>query len=123
MKTRITTALLLLVLALLVYSVVHVSVGHGRHPMLSVTRVSIANINAALALHKVDCGAYPTVAAGLSSLVTNAGATGWKGPYLRNLPTDAWGQNFAYSLKEGVPDIRAAGPDMKFDTADDITSK
>jgi len=122
MKNAITTSLLLTILVALLVSVASVGVRHGRHPAISVAREGILKVTEALDAYRLDCGGFPTTASGLPSLITNAGVPGWKGPYLKRIPKDAWGNNFRYSLKEGAAEIRSAGPDMVFDTKDDITN-
>ena len=75
--------------------------------------------------YNIQCGRYPTSAEGLGALLTNTITDGWHGPFLDGtaLPVDGWGRNYRYLLTVGGPEIRSAGPDMMFDTADDIVSK
>lgn len=91
-----------------------------RRPAPGATRVSIANVSVALELYRLDCGAYPSEDVGLKALIEDPGAPGWKGPYLRLVPADAWGRSLRYSLASGKAEIRSAGPDLAFDTPDDI---
>jgi general secretion pathway protein G len=123
MTKRIVVSAILLFIVALLFIASQVRIYHPNHPHSGATQTMITSIKMGLEMHKVDCGAFPTVDAGLKSLVTDAGAPGWKGPYLKHLPTDAWGQVFRYSLTNGKVQIRSAGPDMKFDTVDDITDK
>jgi len=85
-------------------------------------------ITVALDTYKGDIGTYPPEGSTLDALVTNAGVRGWAGPYILNcgtgdrLPKDAWGNDFKYSLTNGVPLVISAGPDGKFGTADDLSN-
>ncbi len=38
-----------------------------------------------------------------------------------NTPVDGWGNDLRYTLENDTPDLRSAGPDGAFDTADDVT--
>jgi general secretion pathway protein G len=120
------TMILLIVagFAALIFAVTYVNVDRDpRRPMFGATRAAMANIHAALEMHKLDCGNYPVESAGLQSLVTDVGTPGWKGPYLKHLPTDSWGKDFRYAVTDGKPVTRSGGPAMQFDTADDITDR
>ena len=119
---QVVWTLSLFVLGSTVFGVFNVNIGHGRHHTIADTRVSILSIVAAAERYKADCGACPAVADRLISAVRSPGLAGWKGPYLKRLPLDAWGNSFRYSLTNGVPLIQSAGPDMIFETADDITN-
>lgn len=95
--------------------------GHPK-PMLGATRATINALQTGVDLFEVDCKAYPDPQIGLSALVTNPGVPNWSGPYIEHLPSDAWGNEIHYSLPNGKPHLRSAGPDMKFETEDDITN-
>jgi len=47
---------------------------------------------------RLDTGRFPTTGEGLAALETSPpGATGWRGPYLRQaVPTDPWGNPYRY---------------------------
>lgn len=123
-KKKTMIVLSLVALAALIFALTYVNVDRGpRRPMLGATRATIANIHAALDVHKLDCGTYPAEDAGLKSLIEETGTPGWKGPYLKHLPTDSWGKDFRYRVADGKPELRSAGPDMEFDTTDDITDR
>jgi general secretion pathway protein G len=55
-------------------------------------------LGAALDAYRLDVGHYPTTAEGLNALqVTPAGATAWRGPYLRKaVPNDPWAKPYVY---------------------------
>ena len=74
----------------------------------------------------VDNGRYPTAPEGLDVLVNPPkDVTNWKGPYLKRVRNDPWGNPYRYvpraKDKPNVYQLISAGPDGKFGTADDIT--
>lgn len=76
--------------------------------------VQIKDLEQAVELFKLDVGRFPTTAEGLDALVTNPGATGWNGPYLRRgLPQDPWGNAYRYESpgRNGDVDIYTLGAD------------
>lgn len=78
---------------------------------------------AALTVFQADCGELPSDRAGLGALLVNPCLKGWNGPYLpAPLPSDPWKSPYRYRLtKDDFYEVRSAGADKKFDTADDIT--
>lgn len=75
---------------------------------------------------KLSVGRYPTTEEGIKALETAPDSLGerWKGPYVRNLPLDPWGNPFQYRFpaqksKDGY-DLWSNGPDGQPDTEDDI---
>lgn len=104
------------------------------------TKAMIASLSTAVALYHTDFGIYP--AAGNLNLVNdladvtgNATNNDWHGPYISfketdlngiipsSTVTDAWGNNYIYSLGS-VPayTISSNGPDGSSGTGDDINS-
>lgn len=75
---------------------------------------------------KLSVGRYPTTEEGIKALEAAPDSLGerWKGPYVRNLPLDPWGNPFQYRFpaqksKDGY-DLWSNGPDGQPDTEDDI---
>ena len=75
---------------------------------------------------KLAVGRYPTTEEGLKALLEAPEAVSdrWKGPYVRNLPLDPWGNAYQYrqpaaKSKDGY-DVWSMGPDGKNGTEDDI---
>ncbi len=121
--SRILTLLLLLLLVGILAGVAVVNFSQEVHPKeISPTRHAIAAIVTALDVYAHDCGQYPTSGQGLKALVTNPGVTGWNGPYIRPLPLDGWRREFRYAAGREHQQVRSAGRDRTFDTADDIWS-
>lgn len=62
-------------------------------------RVQINALSSALELYHLDNGGYPSQQAGLAALMqAPAGATRWKGPYLKKAEglVDPWGRPYQY---------------------------
>jgi general secretion pathway protein G len=85
-------------------------------------------LSAALDAFEIDNGRYPSTEEGLDALTTKPAAnlTAWRGPYLKRLPKDPWGNPYVYRYpgehnKNGV-DLSSNGPDGRPDTADDVTN-
>jgi len=81
-------------------------------------KLQIEEIGAALDLYKLEIGRYPTTEEGLQALVQSpAGATGWRGPYLKKkvIPKDPWGNPYRYAApgQHGVYDVYSFGADNR----------
>ncbi|PWU17234.1 MAG: type II secretion system protein GspG [Bdellovibrio sp.] len=75
------------------------------------TRIIMANIVQNLSMYQNDCGKYPT---SLEGLIKPDGCTNWTGPYMKDLPKDAWGTPFQYnSSGESTYDLKSLGADRK----------
>lgn len=80
---------------------------------------------AALKRYKQDVGRYPSNEEGIEALLRDPGAPHWNGPYLAEVPVDAWGTPFRYyeTRYESGPvevvfqTIWSAGHDRKFGSA------
>ena len=81
-------------LAALVGPQIFGKVGKGKQ---SAARTQIEMLGQALDSYRLDVGKYPSTSEGLNALVTNSGAQGWDGPYLKKaLPNDPWGKPYQY---------------------------
>lgn len=81
-----------------------------------VARMQIEDFGAALDLFYLDNGRYPSSEEGLSALISPPGDAGeWSGPYLKkkNIPKDAWGNEFHYTSpgQNGPYDLYSYGAD------------
>lgn len=79
----------------------------------------------ALEHFKTDVGRYPQYdELNLVALVSDMGSPGWNGPYLNKLRAsdhaDGWKTPWLFTATNGVARLVSAGPDRKFDTADDL---
>jgi type II secretion system protein G len=90
-----------------------------------ITRFDFDTLEGALTSFEIDAGRYPTDKEGLGILVKNSTppVEGWKGPYLGGIPTDPWGNPYAYKTSKTEPYVvYSYGPDGKPGTADDVVS-
>ena len=94
--------------------------GYSRH---AAALADISCCAAALKDFRRDVGRYPTAAEGLAALlVPPASARGWRGPYLRRIPLDPWGNPYVYVPVTGSapPQVISAGPDGVQGNADEF---
>lgn len=89
------------------------------------TKIDLEGLCIALDAFEVDNGRYPTESEGLSVLVVPPADKSWKwrGPYIKQLPTDQWGHAYIYhapaSAESGYR-LLSSGPDGIEGTSDDI---
>ena len=91
------------------------------------TRAEITNLKMAVETFEVDCGRYPSTPEALQALVVcpKGLETTWHGKYIERVPEDRWGHAYEYrgpDVSGGDFEIRSAGPDGVFNTADDLSS-
>ena len=122
---KMKAAILVLVLLLLSGVVTAVVEGYikGASRRAQVTREAIDKVANAAERYRSDSGAWPPVADGRPGVIIDDKALLWVGPYMRKWPDDGWRVPLRYALPDGKPEIRSAGPDMKFDTQDDLTNR
>lgn len=68
-------------------------------PVTAARADMLGGIKTALDRFEIDCGRYPTTSEGFAALVncpTNFSGRKWAGPYLDRIPTDPWGNDYAY---------------------------
>ena len=98
-------------LAALVGPQIFGKVGKGKQ---SAARTQIEMLGQALDSYRLDVGKYPSTSEGLNALVTNPGAQGWDGPYLKKaLPNDPWMKPYQYQSpgSHGDYDLFSYGAD------------
>ncbi|HEV7402450.1 MAG TPA: type II secretion system major pseudopilin GspG [Chthoniobacteraceae bacterium] len=138
MKNRITRAgrhaftlvemlLVLVILATLAAIVIPKLAGRGQQAKETAAKTQISAFESALDQFEVDTGSFPPGNNGLNALVdAPANVQNWKGPYLKNIPSDPWGQAYVYSYpgKNNVNgyDLVSGGPDMRIGSEDDINN-
>lgn len=84
----------------------------GNKPKVAKTQIEM--FGQALDSFKLDTGRYPTTSEGLNALVTNPGAQGWDGPYLKKaVPNDPWKKPYQYQSpgSHGDYDLLCYGAD------------
>ena len=88
-------------------------------------QLQIDQLTTALDLFRIDVGRLPTTDEGLNLLEAPAGASKWRGPYLkkRDAIVDPWGKPFSYRRpgERGEYDIVSFGADgRKGGTGEDL---
>ena len=122
--TLIELMLVVIIIGVLVSMVVPRLVGRSEEARVSAAKADIhANISVALDLFELDNGKYPATLDDLRA--QPAGATNWKGPYLKRKPKDPWGNPYVYRYPgEQNPDydLYSYGSDGKEGGGDDVTN-
>lgn len=131
--TWLTVVIIIMAVLLVIFCVVAIACAGMfwvvRAPMqqqaeTAMTKAQIFQIEAALGHYQVMIGEYPTTEQGLSALqqcpADLANPNVWDGPYLEELPVDAWDNPYQYELQDGSPTIWSFGPDGIDGTDDDI---
>lgn len=72
----------------------------GDQAKVTAARTQIVAFSNALAMYKLDTGAFPSTDQGLAALrVKPEGLTQWNGPYLQQeIPNDPWGHPYVYKF-------------------------
>jgi general secretion pathway protein G len=126
--TLVELLLVLVILGILAALVLPKFTGRTEQARVTAAQTQISTFGTALDAFEVDTGSYPRGQDGLVQLLVQpADVTGWRGPYLKSdIPLDPWGHPYAYEfpgkLNPSGYDIRSAGPDGQFGTADDIAN-
>lgn len=128
--TLLEILIVLLIIGLIAALVAPKILKRGEEAKVQATKIQEKNIAQALKLYKLDTGMYPTTEQGLKALVEKPTTIpipkNWKGPYLDEIPKDAWGNNFTY-ISPGPNGeayiLISAGPDQVLNTKDDIVLK
>lgn len=125
--TLVELLLVLVILAALAAVVVPKFANRGKQAKVTAATTQISNFEVALDTFEVDNGYYPSGANGLNDLVAQPGnAQEWRGPYVKEVPLDPWGNAYVYESPGKVNasgyDISSAGPDGQPGNEDDITN-
>jgi general secretion pathway protein G len=81
---------------------------------VNATRLQIEALGNSLDLYYLDNGRYPSTSEGLDALVRKpSNAESWNGPYVKNVPLDAWKNEYVYRSpgEDGPYDIMSYGSD------------
>jgi general secretion pathway protein G len=95
---------------------------------VSLCRSDITTFESRCERFNIDMDRHPTTAEGLAALVQapTKDPQNWRGPYLKSIPKDPWGNPYIYvspgQHNPGGADISSAGPDGKLGTEDDVNN-
>lgn len=84
-----------------------------------------SGLEAPLMQYKLHTGSYPNTAEGIAALLSAPAskATKWRGPYIKQIPTDPWGNPYQYRFpgtkNTAAYDLYSYGPDGQ-ESGDDI---
>lgn len=125
--TLVEMLLVLVILATLAAIVYPKLAGRSEQARVTAAQTQISSFSTALDAFEVDNGYYPRGKAGLLDLVQPPrDATSWKGPYLKEIPKDPWGNDYTYEspgrYNQTSYDLASPGPDAKSGSEDDITN-
>jgi len=125
--TLIELLLVIAILGVLAAIIVPKFAGRTEQARTAAAMSDIATFGTALDAYEVDNGSYPKGKSGLNDLITQPrDARNWRGPYLKELRTDPWGNPYNYECPgKNNPsgyDISSMGPDGRANTEDDVTN-
>ncbi len=125
--TLVEMLLVLVILATLAAIVIPKMAGRSQQAKVTAAQSQISSIELALDAFEVDNGYYPKTGA-LNDLIDQpAGASNWRGPYLKKgVPLDPWGNNYVYEYpgkhNANGYDLMSPGTDGRAGTDDDLTN-
>jgi len=125
--TLIELLLVIAILGILAALIVPKFAGRTQQAQEAAAKSDIASLGTVLDAYEVDNGAYPRGSSGLSDLVSQPrDAQNWRGPYIKELKTDPWGNPYIYEFpgkyNTSGYDLSSMGPDGQANTEDDITN-
>ena len=125
--TLIELLLVLVILGILAAIVVPKFAGRTDDARNAAAKTQIAGFSTSLDAFEVDTGSYPKGSEGLMDLVqAPSDATGWKGPYMKEIPVDPWQRPYVYVCpgrnNPSSYDIYSLGSDGREGTEDDVTN-
>ena len=116
--TLIEILVVIVILGILSTIVVVRTSKYSEQARIQATRATIASIVAAVGSYEMQIGRYPP---DLADLVKEGDAN-WPGPFLEtsDVPRDAWGNPFDYTIPGKRVRITSPGPDGVLGSPDDI---
>ncbi|MGZ4964987.1 MAG: type II secretion system major pseudopilin GspG [Limisphaerales bacterium] len=125
--TLIELMLVLVILSILAAIVVPKFSGRTEQARQTAAQTQISSFGTALDAFEVDNGYYPKGRNGLQDLVQQPReAQNWKGPYVKDIPTDPWQHPYIYECpgkrNPSSYDLSSAGPDGRTGNEDDVTN-
>lgn len=125
--TLVEMLLVLVILATLAAIVIPKLAGRGEQAKVTAAKTQISSFESALDAFEIDTGSYPGGNNGLDALVNQpSNAQDWKGPYLKSIPADPWGNAYVYTYpgknNANGPDLLSGGPDGRAGSDDDVNN-
>jgi general secretion pathway protein G len=125
--TLIELLLVMVILVVLAAVVVPKFTARGKQAQVTAATTDVTSLETALDAFEIDNGRYPSSEEGLQALVNNpSGLPNWRGPYVKSVPNDPWGQPYVYQLpgshNPNSYDLLSYGPDKQEGGVDDITN-
>lgn len=125
--TLIELLLVLVILGVLAGIVVPKFANRGEQARQTAAKTQIGAFETALSAFEVDNGYFPKGKSGLNDLVQSPrDAKNWKGPYLKDIPKDPWGNDYVYEYpgrnNQNSFDLYSVGGDAKVGGDDDVTN-
>ncbi len=126
--TLVELLLVLVILATLAAIVVPRVAGRGEDAKRTAAQTDCSNLGRALDYFEADNQYYPSTSEGLDVLVNQPrDAKDWKGPYVKEVPLDPWGNAYIYEYPgKNNPngfDLYSVGRDGKNGGGDDVDEK
>lgn len=125
--TLVEMLLVLAIMGVLLSMTVPNLLGRQQSANEDVTRGTIAGVAQAIQMYQLDHqGTLPTSREGLEALVSkvNRNDRNWRGPYIAEMPKDAWGNTLVYRFpgrkNPASYDLFSAGSDRNPGTDDDL---
>lgn len=112
--TLIELLVVIVILGLLAGLVLPKYLAREKKGRQAAAKTQIELLGQALDQFRLDTGRYPATSEGLNALMSNPGADGWDGPYLKKaVPNDPWGKPYVYQSPgaHGDYDLYSHGAD------------
>lgn len=113
--TLIELLVVLVILAAITGLVAPQFIGRGEQAKVDLVTSDIKTIEQQLELYRLDNFTYPSTDQGLNALVTKPSGSpepkNWKGPYIKGVAKDPWGNPYLYANLDGVIEIISFGAD------------
>ena len=125
--TLVELLLVLVILGTLAAIVYPKLAGRSEQARNTAAKTQIAAFSTALDAFEVDNGYFPKGKSGLEELITAPrDSQSWKGPYLKDIPKDPWGNDYVYEYpgKQNANsyDLYSMGLDGREGGDDDVTN-
>jgi general secretion pathway protein G len=122
--TLVELIIVVVILGMLVAALSWTLLGRLGQSREQIAKIEISQIDGNLSIYMIDVGNYPQQGVGLEALVENTtGSSNWRGPYLKKMPVDPWGNPYVYtfpSMHSMDYDLCSAGADGVDGSEDDI---